>query len=279
MAADSNDTLPPSADTPVSGTGSAHERPGAPPRDEGTPVTDAADSPADIKGPDLPALALARDEGHALTNETGPAAASEVTQFTDQLRSAPGRAAGNTAGRGGAKADGTMSLRDRAKPILFSGLAVLSISTADVVRSLDVLSEPAVRVAQDLGTVSDAVDQGGKLATEISGVANGELNPPGTGGGTVEHVATESAPEVSVDEAPGPVGPDEPGSPVSDDIMTLLEIRGEEEKQDAEADKAALKGRPPDRFPRAQNSPKKTSQVSDRRPTPTGRGQSRGRPK
>jgi hypothetical protein len=283
MSADSTDRPPQSADSPLSGTGTSTGRPDlGPHRDEGTPVTDAADSPADTKGPDLPALALARDEGHALTSETAPPAASEVTQFADQPRSAPGRADGNTTGRGGAKADGTMSLRERAEhiatPILLAGLA-LSASTADIGRSLDGLSGPAVRAAQAIGTVSDAVYQGGKIATEISGVANGDLNLPGTGGGTVEHLATESTPEVSVDEAPGPVGPDEPGSPVSDDIMTIIQIRGEEEKRNAEADKVALERRPPDRFPRAQNSPKKTDQVSDRRPTPTGRGQSRGRSK
>ena len=282
MAADGIDTAPPTADTPVSGTGSAHERPGAPQRDEGTPVTDLADSPADIKGPDLPALALARDEGHALTNETGPPAASEVTQFADE-RSAPGSAAGDTAGRGGAKADGTMSLRDRAEQIakhtVVAGLTMVNAATADISRSVDVLSGPAVRVVQDIGAITDAGDQVGKFRTEISGVANADLNPPGTGGGTTEHLATESTPEVPVDEAPGPVGPDEPGSPVSDDITTLLGRLGEEEERNAEADKAALEGRSPDRFPRAQNSPKKTDQVSDRRPTPTGRGQSRGRPK
>jgi hypothetical protein len=56
MGADGIDTPPPSADTPVSGTDSGRERLGAAPqRDEGTPLTDAAGSPANTAGPELPA--------------------------------------------------------------------------------------------------------------------------------------------------------------------------------------------------------------------------------
>jgi hypothetical protein len=66
MGADGIDT-PPSADSPSAGTDRSSERSDVGPhRDEGTPATDAADSPADTKRPNPPASALARDEGHAM---------------------------------------------------------------------------------------------------------------------------------------------------------------------------------------------------------------------
>jgi len=67
---------------------------------------------------------------------------------------------------------------------------------------------------------------------------------------------------------------------MSDDLNTLLgREKDREEEEGAEAEKAALERRLPDRFPRAQSSPKTSDQVRDRRPTPTGRGRSHGRPK
>jgi hypothetical protein len=63
MGPDSTDT-PPSVDSPLSGTDTSLRQPDlGQVRDEGTPITDAPDSPAGTKGPDLPAPALARDEG------------------------------------------------------------------------------------------------------------------------------------------------------------------------------------------------------------------------
>jgi hypothetical protein len=288
MAADGTDTSPQSADSPLSGNDTAVGRADlGPVRDEGTPATDAsAPKPEHLAapespGPDLLASALARDEGHALTNETGPSAPSEVTHSADQLRSAPGTAVGNTTDRGAAQADGTMSLLDRAKHTVFAGIAAVSIGTRDVAPPMDVLAPAAVHAAHVAENVGDTVDQIKKVADDISGGANSDLSLPGTGGGAAEHPATASTPEISVDKAPDAAGPDEPGSSVSDDIRTELQIRGEEEEdtRKAEAEHAALERRPPDRFSRAQSSPKKSDQVSDRRPTPTGRGQSRGRPK
>jgi hypothetical protein len=64
LSADSTDTPPQSTDSPLSGTDTSIERPDLDPvRDEGTPASDGADSPAGTKGPDLPAQLPARDEG------------------------------------------------------------------------------------------------------------------------------------------------------------------------------------------------------------------------
>ena len=229
MAADGTDTSPQSADSPLSGNDTAVGRADlGPVRDEGTPATDASapkpENPAapESPGPDLPASALARDEGHALTNETGPLAPSEVTHSADQLRSAPGTAVGNITDRGAAQADGTMSLRDRAKHTVFAGIAAVSAG-APIAPPMDVLGPVAVHAAQAVENVSDAVDQTEKVAADISGVANGDLSLPGTGGGAAEHPATASTPEISVDKAPDAAGPDEPGSSVSDDIMRVIQ--------------------------------------------------------
>jgi hypothetical protein len=238
----------PLADSPLSRTGTSLGGPDTGPhRDERTPATDdAADSPAKTKGPDAPASALPGDEGHELTNRTDP------------------------------RADGSRSLRDK----FMHGIAIAGAAWsmgADVVPPAATVSGTVVSAAEAVGTVSDAIEQTEKLGTDFSAVVHGELNPPGTGG--AEHLATEPSPEGPVDKAPDPAGPGVPDSPVSDDVQELLHEEGERDKAKAEAEKAALESRLPDRFPRTQNSPKISDQVRDRRPTPTGRGQSRGRPK
>jgi hypothetical protein len=136
---------------------------------------------------------------------------------------------------------------------------------------------PAVRAAEAVEIAIDAKDQTEKIVTEISPAVHGEMNPPGIGG--AEHLATEPNPEVPVDTAPDPAGPGEPDSPISGDLKVLLDQGRKRDEETAKAEKAALESRLPDRFPRTQNSPKTSDQVRDRRPTPTGRGQSRRRPK
>jgi hypothetical protein len=252
----------PLADSPLAGTGPF---PGGPDtglyRDEGTPGSDAANSPATTDGPDHPAPAPAADEGHALTNETGPSA------------------------------DGSTSWFDKTKHVAKHGAAIgaamFNVVTTDVASTADVLtrvppaevSRVVVNVAENVGRIGDAVDETRTLGTEISDVVRGETGQPGTGGGAAEHPATEPDPEIPVDRAPDPAGPGDPDSPDSDDAQTILGQEADREKENTEAEKAALESRQPDRFPRPQNSPKISDQVRDRRPTPTGRGGSRGRPK
>jgi hypothetical protein len=233
----------PLADSPLSSTGTSPGGPDTGPhRDERTPATDAADTPAKTKGPDAPASAPPGDEGHELTNRTD------------------------------SRADGSRGWLDKAKDGVMHGAigvaAVLGSATADL-PPVATVSRVAVTAAETVGHVNDAV-------TEISAV-HGELDPPATGG--AEHLAAEPSPEGPVDKAPGPAGPDKPDSPLPDEVQTLLDQEKDREEQTTEADKAALESRQPDRFPRAQNSPKISDQMRDRRPTPTGRGQSRGRPK
>ena len=234
----------PLADSPLSSTGTSPGGPDTGPhRDEQTSATDdAADSPAKTKGPDAPASALPGDEGHELTNQNGP------------------------------PADGSRGWLDKAKHGVMHGAIGIAAALGSVTPDLPpvaTVSRVAVTAAETVGHVNDAV-------TEISAV-HGELDPPGTGG--AEHLATEPSPEGPVDKAPGTAGPDKPDSPVPDEVQALLDQEKDREEENAEAEKAALESRQPGRFPRAQNSPKISDQVRDRRPTPTGRGQSRGRPK
>jgi hypothetical protein len=239
----------PLADSPLSSTGTSPGGPDTGPhRDERTPATDAADTPAKTKGPDAPASAPPGDEGHELTNQTGP------------------------------RADESRSWQDKLKyGALVAGTALRMGVALDVVPPAATASGTVVNATEAVGIFSDAVEQTGKLGTEISAVVHGEPNPPGTSG--AEHLATGPRPEGPVDKAPGPAGPDKPDSPLPDEVQTLLDQEKDREEETAEAEKAALESRRPDRFPRAQNSPKISDQVRDKRRTPTGRGQSRGRPK
>jgi hypothetical protein len=238
----------PLADSPLSSTGTSLGGPDTGPhRDERTPATDAADTPAETKGPDAPASAPPGDEVHELTIQTGP------------------------------PADGSRSWGDKVKHGAFAVVAGLGIGVSEAVPPTVTLSREAVRAADFVEHVSDAVDQSKTVVTEFSAGVDGELNSPGTGG--AEHLATEPNPEVPVDKAPDAAGPGEPESPDTDDMQVLLGQEKDREEEKAAAEKAALESRRPDRFPRAQNSPKVSDQVRDRRPTPTGRGQSRGRPK
>jgi hypothetical protein len=248
MGADNIDTPPP-PDSPLPGSDKSLGGPDASPRrDEATPATDAADSPATATGPDSPAPALTRDEGHSLTTETAP------------------------------RADGSKSLRDKAKHVVVAGLALANAIGTEVATPVTELSRlPSAGVSQTMvstadavGTIEDALGQGGNLFTEVSAVVRGEPDQP------AEHPAAAPNPEIPVDKAPDPAGPD---GPDSEDLNALADQERKRIEEQAEADKAALETRPRDQFPRAQSSPKASDQVRDRRPTPTGRGGSRGRPK
>jgi hypothetical protein len=231
VSADRMDT-PPAPDTARLGADLNPVLPDAPPAgDEATPATDQAGGT-----PPAPDTArLGADLNPVLPD--APPAGDEATPATDAR--AREREEHD-------KADGVMS-RLKHGALVFA--ASVNFGTADVAHSAAPwIDDMSVRAAQAVGTTEDAADQAvtikdaaGNIFSVTSGGVHGDLNSAGHGAETAGHAVSEVRAEAPVIEAPqDPSGPDEPGPPAKD-IETLLQIRGEQEKEQLEEAEAFRK--------------------------------------